>query len=130
MLHEADGGGKVIEEPGKAAIVEVDHTETRAIDEKIGQPQIGVDEAEPVVCVSVGIETLPECVGDPPQQFSAIFAKTKAGVPMAPQRPVAQHCIKVPDLALKVRRLVPSAAVRVKPGADRAAFAEPGDEIA
>jgi hypothetical protein len=39
MLHEADGGGKVGEEPGEATIVEVDHTEMRAIDEKVGQPK-------------------------------------------------------------------------------------------
>ncbi|WP_275195181.1 hypothetical protein [Bradyrhizobium sp. CSA207] len=88
-----------------------------------------MNEAEPVVCVSVGIETLPECVGDPLQQFSTIFAKTEAGVPIAPQRSSPQHCIKIPDLALKVRRLLPSAAMRVKPGADRAEFSEPGDEM-
>src|SRR5439155_15756574 len=129
MLHEADGGGKVVEEPGEAAIIEVDYAETRAVDEKIGQPQIGVDEAEPVVSVSVGIETLLECIGDPLQQFSAIFAKTKAGVPIAPQRSCAQHCIKIPDLALKVRRPLPSAAMCVKPGTDRAEFAEPGNEM-
>lgn len=39
VLHEADGGRKVVEEPGEATIVEVDHTETRAVDEEIGQLQ-------------------------------------------------------------------------------------------
>ena len=48
VFHETHSGGEIIEEPGKAAVVEIDDAEPCAIDQQICEAQIGMDEAEAV----------------------------------------------------------------------------------
>ncbi|MGY4178695.1 hypothetical protein ACVIHH_003986 [Bradyrhizobium sp. USDA 4518] len=75
---------KVIEEPREAAIVEVDDAEPVAFDEQVGEAEVGVNEAKPLLAPSVSLDAPFKFVGDPLQQPAAIVAQAKTGAPVTP----------------------------------------------
>src|SRR5450755_2282719 len=56
MLHEAHGRGEIVEEPGKAAVVEINDAEPCSIDQQICEAQIGMNQAEPVAWLTVSAD--------------------------------------------------------------------------
>jgi len=126
MFYEAHSCGEIVEEPRKAAVVEIDDAEPFSVDQEVCEAQIGMNQAEALALLTVSTHALGERIGDLLQQLSLGIAKSEPGAPVAPEWPCAQHGIKVPGLALEGECPLPRSAVPVQPGGQRAKFEEPG----
>ena len=84
MLGKADRGREVVEKPGKAAIVEIDHRQAVAIDEEIGKAHIGVNEAEAILALAIGGEPLAQDPGGRLQERQVFGRKPETRPPVAP----------------------------------------------
>src|ERR1700733_11832998 len=84
-----------------------------------------MNQAEPMVWLTVGADPLGEQIRHPLQNVPLGIAKSRRGAPVAPERPRAQHGLEVPGLALEGGRPLPRSTVLMKPGGQRAKLEEP-----
>src|SRR5215813_12077468 len=84
MLDEADRGRQVEHEPAETAVVKVDHLDVIAVDEQVGEPDIGVDQAEPVRAATIAAEPPPHERRGPGESVQFPGAYADAVLPSAP----------------------------------------------
>ena len=128
VFEEGDGGCEVVEEPGKAAVIEVDDVHGLVVDEEVGQAHVGVDEAEAVWGVAVGLGAALDFGHRAGDGFVAFLGEADSGLPGPPEFHGAEHGVEVPELAGEGLGAGPGGGVVVEAGGDGAEGVEPGDE--
>ena len=131
VLQEADRGGEVVEIPAEAAIVEIDDRQAVAVDEQIGEPQVGMDEAE----MSRGPRHRRRAAGAAAAATSSSIGRSvrREAEPsrQSPQSGLSPSVVlEIPGLADEARRRRPAPAMGMQPRADRAEFVEPAGQAA
>ena len=91
---------RVIHVPAEAAIIEVDDLHGAAVDQQIGQPEIGVYQAEAVGPHAVVCKSPPDQVNGALKESLACAVEPHTVAPAAPVRPLlAECCVKIPGEA-------------------------------
>src|SRR4029077_11894919 len=86
VLVERDRRRRVVHVPAEAAIVEVDHLDGRAVDQKVGEPEVAVDQAEAVRPLGEGGEPLADQRDGAAEQLRLRRVDAHAIAPAAPMR--------------------------------------------
>src|ERR1022692_4757953 len=120
MLDEAQRGADVEEEPAEPAVVEVDHLNIGPAHQQVGQPHVGVNQAEAVRPCAEPAQPLADQRGRAAQRLQLLLAHPDAVLPPAPAGRVADAAVEIPGEADELRRPGPSAGVAVHPRADPA----------
>jgi hypothetical protein len=71
VLDERQRRAEIVEIPAEAAVVEIDHLRARALDQQIGQPDIGVRQAEAFARLAVALEPAADDFAHPRQRLLA-----------------------------------------------------------
>ena len=121
VLKERDGGRTVVKAPAEAAVVEIDYFHGRAVDQKVGEPHVTMDEAEAVRPFAEALEAAVNCFDGVSEQSLLVRRHADTVAPGAPMRPVAETGFKIPGVTLEPSRPAPGRRVGVHP---RGRFAE------
>src|SRR5438445_13677368 len=84
MLVERDGRRGVVHIPAEAAIVEVDDLHCLTVDQKVGEPQVAMNEAETVMALAEGDEPAADQVSCTAKEFRFGGVDTHAVTPASP----------------------------------------------
>src|SRR4029079_6411432 len=104
VLEERHGRRAIIEEPGKTAVVEVDHLDGAAVHEQVGETHVAVDEFERVRCLAEPAKTPFDEARRLADRFEGLAGDSHSVLPPAPMRSLAKTGLEVPAVALKPGR--------------------------
>ena len=129
MLEEGDRRRRVVEVPGEAAIVEVDDLHRVAVDQKIGEAHVAMDQAEALRRLAEFFEPPPDQRDRAPEERGLRRVDPHAVGPAPPMRPLAEARVEIPGEALEVRRPLPALRMLVHARRHLAEHAELFDEM-
>src|SRR5262245_9293677 len=116
FLEERHRCRAVIEEPGEAAIVEVDDFDRAAVHEQIGKAHVAVDEVEAVARLAEPDKAALDEPDSLVHRFETLSCHAHSVPPTAPMRPRAETRLEVPSVAFEPGRALPGADMGVHAG--------------
>ena len=116
MLDEADGGAEVVEEPAPAAVVEVDDPDLVAVQQQVGQPQVGVHQAEAMRSGAVAAQAGGQGGGQSTEHLALARADADAIAPLPPAGLRAESPVVVPGEPRERWRSLPALRVFMHAG--------------
>ena len=84
VFDERHRGAEIVEEPTESAIVEVDDRDRGSVDQQVGQPQVGVNQPEPVRSGAIAFQAFAQELFRPVQESVFVGADAVGVLPSAP----------------------------------------------
>ena len=129
VLDERHGRAQISQVPRPSAVIEVDDRDPAArldwIDHQISQPQVGVDQTEPVRATTKLGQPGGDLIGCPLNPEPVLVGQPGRQPPVPPPRLRAEDGIQVPPKSRESRRWGPLARVVVHDRGDAAELIEP-----
>ncbi len=113
VLNERDRSREVIHVPRETAVVEVDHPDVVPIDQEVGQPDVGMDESEAPIALTVGVQPRGDGHIEPFELPALLGSDAQAVLPRTPGAVCTQGAVVIPARSSEPRRAPPAASVLV-----------------